>query len=103
MINVCLAGMLGKHVHAYLDDIIIMTNTWSDHLVKLGMVLERIANAQMTIKLKKYKFAQDRADILGHTIDADGISPQKDKLESIRKMRPPTNVDEVRRVLGLMG
>lgn len=103
MINVCLSGALGHQIHAYLDDIIIMSGTWADHIKNIQLVLSRLAEAGLTIKLKKCTFAQEKANILGHTVDATGTRPQKDKLDAIRKLRAPTNVDEVRRVLGLVG
>ena len=41
----------------YLDDIVIHSENWSNHLKQLSEVLKRLKEAGLTIKLKKYTFA----------------------------------------------
>jgi len=42
---------------AYLDDIIIFSNTWDDHLKHLKLVFDRIPQANLTLKKTKCVFA----------------------------------------------
>ena len=53
---------------AYLDDIVIHTATWEDHVAKLNDVLRRIQKAGLTVKLEKCQFAMSQCVYLGHLV-----------------------------------
>ena len=46
--------------------------------------------------------SRPRITFLGHIIDVDGISPDPSKTESIKKMKAPTTVTELRRFMGMI-
>ena len=79
---------------AYLDDVVVHSATWEQHLQHLGEVLRRINEAGLTIQPKKCALAQSEARYLGHIIGGGVIKPQKDKLEAVRVCpRPQTKKD----------
>ena len=53
---------------AYLEDIIIFSNSWHEHLCHIREVLKRIKHAGLTIKASKCAFANAEVEYLGHTI-----------------------------------
>lgn len=93
----------GKYAHSYIDDIIIFSEIWCDHLCHVRAVLTDLEAFGFSIKLKKCTFASDEIKYLGHQIGGGKHSPQNDKVLAIRQLKKPTNKKEVRSILGLMG
>jgi len=54
-----LAGLSGEQCLIYLDDVIIFSATFEEHLEQLGSVFERFRSAGLKLKLKKCQFAQN--------------------------------------------
>lgn len=49
-----------------MDEVAIFSNTWEENLKHLGLVLDRIWKANLTIKRLKCKFAQNHIEYLRH-------------------------------------
>jgi hypothetical protein len=94
---------LNEFCDAYLDDIIIFSLAWSDHLVHLRKVLSRIADACLTLNLAKCVFANASVDFLGHHIGIDGVQPRLKKVEAVLKFPRPATKKQVQSFLGLAG
>lgn len=88
---------------AYLDDIVIYSATWEQHLSHLSEVLQRIKGAGLTVNPKKCDFAKPEIRYLGHVLGRGLIRPQKDKVQAIRDCTQPQTKKEVRAFLGLTG
>jgi hypothetical protein len=52
----------------YIDNIIIFTDTWTDHLQNLPVVLRKIAGINMKILLLKCLFGFSQLKALGHFV-----------------------------------
>lgn len=103
LMSTVMSGLVGQAVHIYLDDLIIMSRTWQEHIENIRSVLEKIREANLTIKLAKCRFAFEEAEILGHVLSSQGIKPQPNKIASIERLPPPSNVTEVKELLGMAG
>ena len=99
LMNVVLGNI--PNVHCYLDDIIIYSTCLESHLKTLEIVLQRLRDAGLKIKLKKCRFFMRKLDFLGHTITPDGIHMQAEKVDTIVNYPPPKNVKSLRRFLGI--
>ena len=73
----------------YLDDVIIHAPTLDLHLDRLALVLERLQNAGLTIKLSKCHFAERRLRCLGHIVSEAGIAVDPEKIKAITELQPP--------------
>ena len=51
---------------AYLDDILIHSQTWEQHLEHLNMVFEKLREAGLTVKERKCTFGRGSFEYLGH-------------------------------------
>ena len=92
-----------EFVRAYLDDLLIISSsTFEDHLDKLGKVLQRLQDKGLRINAPKSTFATDEIEYLGYTLTRQGIKPQTEKVSAILALQPPTNVKQLRRVLGIV-
>ena len=88
---------------AYIDDILIFSETYEDHIKHIEEVFRRLANAGLKLKLSKCEFLKERVKYLGHIISPNGIAPDPDKISSIRNMPAPRTIREVRSFLGAVG
>ncbi|KAI5616012.1 hypothetical protein C0J50_10699 [Silurus asotus] len=88
---------------AYLDDVVVHSKTWADHLNHLEQTLRRIQEAGLTLNVAKCVWAKAEADYLGYRLGDGELRPQVDKVEAIRNSPRPTTKKEVRSILGLVG
>ncbi|XP_070184094.1 uncharacterized protein [Littorina saxatilis] len=95
---------LGREdVEFFMDDILIATKTWEQHLEALNAVLARLEEVGLTAKPSKCHLGFRELDYLGHRIGHGKISPDDDKTEKIRRAEKPRTKKEVRSFLGLAG
>ncbi|KAK7915896.1 hypothetical protein WMY93_011657 [Mugilogobius chulae] len=88
---------------AYLDDVVIYSRSWKEHLHHLQEVLKRIQAAGLTINPRKCAVAHREVEYLGYTIGFGKIKPQVQKMEAIRSFPVPTTKKKVRGFIGLVG
>ena len=85
----------------YLDDIIILGKTITDHQKNIETVFARLRKHNLKIKLKKCEFFRTQTKYLGFVVNGQGIMPDPDKVSAIRAMTEPTSVREVRGFIGM--
>ena len=101
--NLTLHDLTWKSCLVYLDDIIVFSSTFEEHLVHLGEVIDHLQEANIHFKLSKCTFATDTVNYLGHVVSSTGVAPDPVKIEKMKNMAPPTNISEVRTFLGMTG
>ncbi|XP_037773064.1 uncharacterized protein LOC119568596 [Penaeus monodon] len=87
--NVVLSSVLGRHTLAYLDDVIIYSHSFDQHLQHLDETLQLLSLAGLKLNMGKCQFAATTIDFLGFTISPDGVSPNRDKVLAISSTPPP--------------
>ena len=87
---------------AYLDDIIIFTQTKEEHLKHLEIIFMRLKEAGLKLKRSKCSFMKLHIEYLGHLISEKGIEPMPDKLTVIKEMPAPRSLKEIKQFLGLV-
>ena len=92
---------LNHYATAYLDDILIYSETLEDHLIHLQNVFDRLREHGLKLKLKKCSFLQSETHYLGFIIYSRGIQPDPQKIEAIKSLPSPTCVREVRSFIGM--
>ena len=91
-----------KGVCVYLDDILVMGTKEHDHLHNLRLVLQNLQKAGLAVHQSKCTFATKSIEYLGHVIDATGLHPSPKKVDTIKRVPPPTTVTELKSFLGLI-
>ncbi len=92
---------LDEFTAVYIDDIIIYSNTFEEHLQHVEEVLRRLKEAKLVIKLKKCMFIQEEIKLLGHIVGRNGIKTDPEKIEKVKNYPRPTNLRELRGAIGL--
>ncbi|CAM4928332.1 unnamed protein product [Rotaria socialis] len=73
----------------YLDDIIIFSKTFEDHLKQLDEILKVLNNHRFQLNPIKCSIIINKIDYLGHSIDEYGITPLHDNIKAIRESQLP--------------
>ncbi len=97
-----LHGLSFQSILCYLDDCVLYSETFEQHLSDLSTVFDRFRRAGLRLNAKKCAFARSRCIFLGHEISADGISPPADRVKAILDYPAPRDAKETRRLMGLL-
>jgi len=103
LIETAFEGLTRKQCSVYLDDILVISSTWEEHLQNLQLVFERLKQAGLWLKLEKCAFAQQNVTYLGHVISEDGISVDPNKVEKIWTYPTPNNLKSLCQFLHTTG
>lgn len=72
-----------SRVFAYLDDVIVISSTFEEHVALLKCVLKKLQDANLTINLEKCKFFRSELKYLGYVVDGTGLHTDPAKVEAI--------------------
>eukprot|EP00117_Sycon_ciliatum_P021717 scpid58990/ scgid18952/ Retrotransposable element Tf2 155 kDa protein type 1 len=97
LMNDVLRHFLRKCIVVFLDDILVFSRTWTEHL---DSVLSALEEAQLYCKRAKCEFAAPSMKFFGHIISGETIGPDPEKLQAVDACSPPQSVSEIRRFLG---
>ena len=96
-----LVGLEG--VQHFIDDIIVYTESFDQHLEVLGNMLFRLRQACLTAKSGKCFLAYESIDCLGYVVGGNRLQMNSDKVEAIREVQSPKTKKQIRSFLGLIG
>lgn len=92
-----------KGVEAYIDDIIMHSEEWEDHLRQLSQLFGRLQEAGLTVNLTKSEFGRAQVTYLGHTVGQGRLAPVSAKVAAILEFPPPQTRKQMMRFLGMIG
>ena len=88
---------------AYLDDVVIHSTGWQDHIRHIRDILQKLREAGLAIKPKKCQFAMDCCMYLGHVVGNGEVRPETSKIQAVLDFPTPATKKQVRAFLGLTG
>jgi hypothetical protein len=97
-----LAPFLWIFALVYIDDIVVFSSTFEDHLRHLDQVLNAISAVNMTLSPNKCHFAYQSLLLLGQKVSRLGMSTHKEKIDAIIHLAEPRNAQELHVFLGMM-
>ena len=86
----------------YIDDIIIFSNTFEEHLIHLSKVLQRLIDSHLVVKPSKCQLLKQELPFLGHVITPGYIAPDPEKIAAVSTFPVPHNVKSLQSFLGLV-
>ena len=101
-VNEALGEHLDIFVIAYLDDILIFSNEYEEHVRHVKAVLKKLEQAALRLKESKCELHVQETEFLGHWITTKGIEMEKSKVKAILDWPTPKNVKEVQQFAGLI-
>ena len=99
----CMGELHLRECLIFIDDILIFSKTFEEHLARLQSVFGRLEQHNLKLKPSKCEFFKSAVSYLGHIVSEDGISTDPEKTAAIKNWQPPNNVKELRQFLGFSG
>ena len=101
LMNKVVHGLKGCAV--YLDDVVIYSDTWEEHLERVRALFDRLIWARLTINLAKCEFAKATVTYLGKVVGQGEVRPIHAKVLAIQAFPVPSTKQELLRFLGMAG
>ncbi|XP_068216703.1 uncharacterized protein [Palaemon carinicauda] len=87
----------------YLDDIIIFSDNWKDHVDRIRALFRAIADAGLVVNLSKCEFGKAEVIYLGHHVGQGKVLPKEKNIEAVLAFPTPKTRKNVRQFVGLAG
>ena len=88
-----------SYVINYVDDILIFSRSFNEHMDHLDTVLSKLTSAGFTVNAQKCSFCKSEIKFLGHVISREKLMPDPQRIESILNYPAPKNQKQLRRFL----
>ena len=102
MMNDLLGDSLHDFNNVLLDDILTASFEYEQHLRHLRFTLSRLRDRNVTLNLAKCFFAAEKLVYLGFTVDANGLSPDPEKVSAVLNWTAPTTKTQLRSFIGVV-
>jgi transposase InsO family protein len=99
----CLGDLHTTICFIYLDDLIIFSKTYEEHIERLEMIFQRLEKHNLKLSPKKCSFFQRRVKYVGHIVSENGVEADPEKIDKVVNWPTPTTPEEVRKFLGFAG
>jgi hypothetical protein len=89
-----------EFVRCYIDDIVIFSRTFEDHVQHLTSVLQVLDNAGLYLSPAKCHIAYHSVKLLGRMVDRLGLSTLRERAEAVQKLRFPKTLQQLESFIG---
>jgi Reverse transcriptase (RNA-dependent DNA polymerase) len=101
MMQSILAPFLWTFSLVYIDDIVVYSKSYKEHLEHLDQVLSACAEAHLTLAPKKCHFMYTLILLLGQKVSRLGLSTHKEKIKAVTELACPLNKATLQTFLGM--
>ena len=96
----CLHDQIGRNVHAYVDDIAVMSKKSNDLISDLKETFDNLRKYNMMLNPKKCVFGVPAGKLLGFIVSQHGIEVNPEKIKAILNINRPTCLKDIQRLTG---
>ena len=97
-----LEELRNENVLAYMDDLMIHSRTFEEHLQTIDKVLKALSKHKLLLAPQKCQFACSKINFLGFEFTSKGYSPAQKHIKALQSYPAPKTIKEVRNFLGLI-
>lgn len=102
LLDSVLGDLKYKFVYNYLDDVVVYSRSFQEHIEHIEQVLKRFRDAGLTVKPAKVNLARREISFLGHIISADGVKIDYDRTKAIYDFPRPKNKKDIASFIGMV-
>lgn len=99
----CLGDLNMQICVVYIDDLIIFSKTFEEHLENLEKVFQRLKSFNLKLAPEKCQFFRKQIPFLGHVVSEEGIETDPAKIDKVRNWPSPSKAEELRSFLAFAG
>ena len=101
----CLDDVRDKFAVPYLDDVLVFSKTFEEHVCHLQTVLQKLKSKGVKLKPQKCELFRDRVKYLGRIVTSEGYYPDPDNIKVVKALneQSPKTVGDLRHIFGLLG
>ena len=99
----CFSDMNLKIMFIYIDDIIVFSNSYSEHVERLNLVFQRLRECGLKLAAQKCELFRTSISFLGFVVSERGIETDPEKIEKVKNWKVPSNAKELHSFLGFAG
>ena len=99
----CMGELNLKECLIFLDDILIFSDTFEEHIKRLNAVFSRLHEHGLKLKPSKCEFFKSRVTYLGHVVSSEGVETDPEKIRALSDWPEPHNIKTLRSFLGFTG
>lgn len=103
MMRLLIEPMQETTIHNFMDDVLIATETFTEHMRVLEKLIVRLQECNLTARPSKCLIAFQRLEYLGHTVGHGLLWPDAAKVQKLSEMSRPITKTNVKSFLGLAG
>ena len=103
LMEACMGELHLKECLIFLDDILIFSKTFEEHLSRLEGVFSRLKKHNLKLKPSKCELFMKEVKYLGHIVSENGVQTDPEKVKALKEWPIPTNVKTLRSFLGFTG
>jgi hypothetical protein len=101
LVNLLISEIDG--IDVYIDDVIIYSDTWEQHLMTIRKFYEPLMASSLTVNLDKSEFCHGTVTFLGHVVGQGQVKPVLAKIQAIFDFPVPACRKQLMRFLGMAG
>ena len=102
LMNKLFSGKEWESIFEYVDDILVVSASFEDHIQEVGHVLDKIKDAGLCLKPSRYLFARKEVVYLGFTVSSEGITPKQEKVKAIVEYPQATDCKSLKWCLNML-
>lgn len=92
-----------ESIIVYIDDVVIFSKTWEEHLARIDWFLNELQKVNLTLDPTKCFFGFNSVNLLGHVVSRFGLCTQSSKLDAMKKLQTPRTRKQLMHILGFFG
>lgn len=100
LLDIVMGCDLEPHCFFYMDDLVVCTDSFEEHLRILEEIARRLRKAGLSISKTKSHFCRKQTKFLGYLISTEGILADPARVEPVLKLAQPHNIKAVRSLVG---
>lgn len=100
LVNDVLRDLLNRVIFVYLDDILIFSRTYEEHVGHVREVLKRLMENKLYVKAEKCEFHVTTVNFLGYVVEKGQLRPDPVKVKAVEDWPTPSTRKQLQRFLG---